>query len=262
LYAIFRPNLRLHKKDLGLVVAGAIIGITIHIPVFFYGLSKTSAINAGVISSIAPILVLIAAAIFLKEAITKSLLIAAILGTIGVSIIIAEPLAKEGISPSFIGNLLLLISLIFSVSYEIICKKLFKTYSPMSITFYSFFIGGILLFPLMCLTHQIPSTEILHTPNFYIGIPFGIIFPSILAYSLWQWGLSKLPASRVGFFVYLDPVIGGICAFFFLGETVEPAVVAGGLFILSSLYFAETKHPYHHLIDIMKHRETEYKNTK
>lgn len=262
LYVIFRPSLRIHKKDMLTIVFGSIIAITIHIPLFFYGLERTSAINAGVISSAAPILVMIAAAIFLKENITKGLVMAAVLGTIGVSIIIAEPLAKEGISDSFIGNLLLLFSLLFSVAFEIICKKLYKTYKPMTVTFYAFLIGGALLFPIMFFAHQMPTREIIMTPNFYIGIPFGILFPSLIAYCCWQWGLSKLPASRVGFFVYLDPVFAGVAAFFLLGETVELPVIVGGIFIVGSLYFAESKHPYHHLIDIMRHRGSEYKHQK
>ena len=110
----------------------------------------------------------------------------------------------------------------------------------------------------MLITNQLPTREIMATPNFYLGVPFGIIFTSVLAYSLWLWGLSKLPVSRVGFFIYLDPVIAGVVAFFLLREVVEIPVLVGALFILSSLYFAESKHPYHHLFHVFKKRETEY----
>lgn len=262
LFLIFRPNLIIQKKHIPIVILAAVIGITVHLSLFFFAIRLTSAVNAAVIASASPIIVAIGAALFLKEHITKGIVMAGVLGTIGVSIIIAEPLAKEGISNSFIGNMLLLLSLLFGVGYGLTCKYLFRTYHSMTITFYSFFIGGALFFPLMLIVDQFPTREMISTPNFYLGVPFGIIFPSITAFALWQWGLSKLPASRVGFFSYLDPVITGIAAFFILGEVVEIPVIVGGLFILGSLYFAESKHPYHHLIDIMRNRETEYKHQK
>ena len=262
MFLIFRPNLAIQKKHIPTVILAAIIGITIHISLFFFAIRLTSSVNAAIIASASPIIVVIGAALFLKEHITKGIVMAGILGTIGVSIIIADPLAKEGISSSFIGNMLLLVGLFFGVGYGLTCKYLFRTYQPMTITFYSFFIGGALFFPLMLIMDQFPTREMMSTPNFYLGVPFGIVFPSIMAFGLWQWGLSKLPASRVGFFSYLDPVITGIAAFFILGEIVELPVIIGSVFILCSLYFAESKHPYHHLIDIVRNRETEYKHQK
>jgi len=64
-----------------------------------------------------------------------------------------------------------------------------------------------------------------------------------------MWGLSKLEVSRVGFFVYLDPVIATAAAFFMLKETITIPFLLGAAFIFFGLYIAETTihWPHFHL---------------
>lgn len=258
LFIFFRPSLKVAKRDWPLLIAAALFGITIHIPLFFFGLRYTSSINAGVIATAMPILVVISAGIFLHEKVTKNLFVAAALGALGVLLIIFEPLRDEGFSPSVWGNLLLFLSILYNVGFEIMCKKLFKNYKPFTVTFYAFLIGSLFFLPI-ALPSMIESLpQIYKTPNFYIGVPFGIVFTSTLAYAFWQWGLSKLPASKVGFFIYLDPVVAAVVAFFLLHEVITLEIFFGALLIVGALYFAEAKHPYEHLFHLVRKHETDY----
>jgi len=248
-YLIFKPNLKIAKKDIPLMFLCGFIGISIHIPLLYIGLTLTGAINAAIIASSVPILTLFFSRFFLKEKISKKFLIGGLLGLFGVIFIILEPLFEEGLSNNLIGNLLLLGAVISFIIYEIISKKLTKrNYHAATITTYSYLIGFISFLPFYLMDITKNGIYFLNSQTL-IGIFYILFFSSLTAIPLWQWGISKLEISRVGFFLYLDPVVAFTVAFFLLGEIVTLHMLIGTLFIFIGLYIAEnTLHfPHFHL---------------
>lgn len=238
-----KPNLSLAKRDIPLVILCSLCGVTLNIVFFFYGLTLSTALNAGILIASIPIFTLIAASLFLKEKLRLNFILAAVLGAIGILIIIFEPLVNGEFSSNLIGNILLLLSALSWVGYEIISKKLFKTYSAATITYYSFLIGGLTFLP-FAFTSFSDLPYILADPNFLLGVLYGVIFTSTLGYFLWQWGLSNMDASRVGFFFYLDPIVGTVASILLLGETITAFFLFGTFFIFSGLYLAEKRIPF------------------
>lgn len=242
---LFKPSLKIQQKDIPAIIVASFFGVTLNIISFFYGLKLSSAINAGIIIAAIPIFTLIGSSIFLKEHIKSNLMIASLFGIVGVGIIVFEPSSGQ-LSADAFGNLLLLISALSWVGYELISKKLFKIYSPATVTYYSFLIGGLTFLPFAYGEFSV-LPEIVSDPKFLLGITYGVFLTSALSYFLWQWGLAQLDASRVGFFFYLDPIVGTIASILILGETVTFYFLAGSLLIFAGLYIAERKLPYHHL---------------
>ncbi len=248
-YLIFRPSLKVAKKDIPLMFLSGFIGITLHIPLLYIGLTLTGAINAAIIASSIPILTLFFSSVFLKEKISGKFLIGGLIGLFGVVFIVLEPIFEQGFSGNFIGNLLLLCSAVTFIIYEIISKKLNKKrYHSTTITTYSYLIGFISFLPFYLMDISKNGFYFLNTPAL-IGIGFILFFASLTAIPLWQWGISKLEVSRIGFFLYLDPVVAFIVAFFLLGEVISSHMLIGALFIFAGLYVAEnTIHfPHFHL---------------
>jgi drug/metabolite transporter (DMT)-like permease len=248
-YLIFKPNLKIAKKDIPLMFLCGFIGISIHIPLLYIGLTLTGAINAAIIASSVPILTLFFSRFFLKEKISKKFIIGGLLGLFGVIFIILEPLFEEGLSNNLVGNLLLLGAVVSFIIYEIISKKLTKkNYHATTITTYSYLIGFISFLPFYLMDITKNGIYFLNSQTL-IGIFYILFFSSLIAIPLWQWGISKLEISRVGFFLYLDPVVAFIVAFFLLGEIVTVHMLIGALFIFIGLYIAEnTLHfPHFHL---------------
>lgn len=244
LLLFFKPKLNIAKPDIPLVIIASLFGVTFNIIFFFYGIKFSSAINAGIIGSSVPIITLIASFWFLKEKVSKGMLIGAGLGMFGIFIVMLEPLFKSGLSQNALGNIFHLIATFSWVGYEIVSKKLFKKYNAMTITFYSFLIGALTFLP-FCFSDLINVfPKLIFDSQFIIGALYGIIFSSTIAYFLWQWGLSKFDAARVGFFQYLNPVVTTIVAFFLLGEQITMFFIAGAIFIFSGLFIAEKRHPF------------------
>lgn len=230
-----------------LLLLTAILGITITISLFFLGLKLTTALNAGIIAAFYPILTLIFAHILLSEKIKRNIIFGAILGIIGISIIIGKDILGSGLYLSPLGDFLIILSTIGAVFYGIFSKKLLEDHSPMLVAYYVFAIGGLAFAPFAFWEWQINSAWILNLPiNAIAGILFGILFSSLIAHSFWQWGLSKMDVTKVGFFHYLEPVVATITAVIVLSERITIPFVLGALFILLGLIIAET-HRHHRL---------------
>lgn len=173
---------------------------------------------------------------------------------IGVLSIIGEPLLTEGFSLSFIGNVLLLLATLLWALYTLESKELFAHYSPMTVTFYSFFIGGLFFLPFVLL-------EYAHNPFWMldldirgiVGILFGVFLSSSLAYFLLQWGLSRMKLSEIGVFIYLDPIVTTLVAVPLLGERLTPLFLLGALLVFFGIYVAERRIAYHPLHKLKNH---------
>jgi len=71
------------------------------------------------------------------------------------------------------------------------------------------------------------------------GIAFLGIACSGLAYVFWYDGLQAIPASQIGAYLYLEPLVAVLVAGIILGEPILLASLLGGAGILMGVYFVE-----------------------
>lgn len=249
---IFFPFLfrRIKLSDISpIVIVTGLVGITGTLSLYFLGLRLTTALNAGVITSFSPILILIAAHIILKERTKRNVLLGAAIGLLGIGIIIGKDFSR-GVSLSPVGDFLILLSIFGSVFYSIFSKKISKELSPILTTFYVLAIGAAGFIPGAIWEWQINPTWIENVPKTaFLGILFAIVFSSFLAHTFWQWGLSKMDATKIGIFNYLEPIVTTITAVIILSEKITLPFVIGSFFIFTGLLVAEVhrhSHPPHH----------------
>ncbi|OGH38052.1 MAG: hypothetical protein A2905_05110 [Candidatus Levybacteria bacterium RIFCSPLOWO2_01_FULL_36_10] len=240
LFPFVKNRLHIEKKHVRSLLFSALLGVTLNIGFFFLGLRLTSALNAGILIASTPIFTFAFAHFLLKEKIRINFILGAILGITGVSIIIGRDVLQRGLGLSPLGDFLIILSVLSFVGFETASKKLFKIYSPLVITFYSFLIGAITFLPFAFWQNIADSSWMgkLSQPVVF-GIIFGILLSSLSAYSLWEWGLSKVSESRVGFFLYLNPISSTLTAVLLLSERITPVFLLGSVFIFTGLFLAE-----------------------
>ena len=241
----------MHISDWRLLFFYTCTGITINIIFFFLGIQRTLALNAPVIASAQPLLVFLIAPIFLKEIVTRKKIIGMILGTIGVAAIVLEPLYYAGIDGDIIGNMFIVIATFGAVISTLVGRTLFQRHNPLTLIFWAFIIGALTFLPLAVFEYgKNPLIYAQFDTRAFIGIIFGAVFSSALAYSLFCWGLSKIPASEASMFIYIDPIAGTILSYFMLHEPITIPFVIGALFIFGGIFIAEGRihyHPFHRL---------------
>ncbi len=244
-------QLHFQKKDWFSLFLCAFLGITVLITLYFFGLKLTSALNTGIIGGTMPIITLIFAALFLHEKMTKKIIIGAVIGMIGILIIVGKDIMAQGLDISPMGDMLIFLSNIAFAADITLSKKLSKNYTPLAITFFIFFVGSLFFLPGVFMDIVANPTWFINMPFFaYIGILYGILFSGLLAFGLWQYGLSKVSETNVGFFLYISPVVTSLIAVLFLGEIITEEFFIGSALIIIGLLVAEAhmyhKKPLHH----------------
>lgn len=239
--------------DWAMLILYTLTGITINIAFFFLGLQLTLSINAPVIASSAPILIFIFALILLKEKIKLIKILGMLIGTIGIIIIVLEPILFAGLDGSIIGNLLLVVATLGNVAATLIGRTLFQKFDPVRLMLWAFIIGSITFFPLAL-------AEYLHQPELFslldvrgiTGILYGSIFSSAAAYTLFAWGLSKIQAGEASLFTYIDPIAGTTLGFLLLHEPITLPFIIGAALIFGGIFIAEHRIHYHPILKMFR----------
>lgn len=236
------------KKDIQLIILFAFFEPCLYFVFEAKALLYTSASQAGMITSLMPILTAIAAGYFLKEIISKQLIfgsLIAVLGAIWLSVQATSTITSP--NPLF-GNFLEFCAMICTAGYTIVVRYLASKFSAIFITAMQAFIGAIFFFPFFI--YEFSTTEMNFTTDavaclFYLGVVV-----TLGGYGLYNFALTKIDASKASMFVYLIPIFTMILAFFILDEKltaielIASAVILTGV-VLSQLKFKKLKMKKH-----------------
>jgi drug/metabolite transporter (DMT)-like permease len=234
------------RRDGVLLFLYGFFGITVNIIFFFLGLQRTFSINSPVISSAQPILTLFFALLFLHESFRLKKFVGMVFGTLGILVIIIEPLLTHGVDGSIIGNLFLVFATVAAVLQTIVGKKIINKYNPWAFTFWAFLVGAASFLPLALYEYaKIPHLYAMLDWRGYTGIAFGAIFSSTIGYGLFAWGLSKISATDSAMFAYVDPIVGTIAGALILREPITVPFLLGSLLIFGGIFLAEGRIHYH-----------------
>lgn len=234
------------RHDAILLFAYGTLGITLNIIFFFEGLKRTLSINSPIITSGQPIMTMLFALLFLHEAFHLKKFLGMLLGTIGIIVIIIEPLLLTGVDGSIIGNLYLVIAAVAAVGQTIVGKKIIGRYNPFAFTFWAFLVGAASFLPMMIREYvTIPHLYASLDWRGYLGLVYGAIFSSAVGYGLFAWGLSKIDATDTAIFSYVDPIIGTILGALLLHEPITTPFILGAALIFGGIYIAEGHIHYH-----------------
>jgi drug/metabolite transporter (DMT)-like permease len=242
--------LHVDKKDWVKLLLIALTGITINISFFFLGLQKTASVNSPIIASAAPVIIILGSMLFLGERPKKIVILGTLLSLLGVISIIIEPMIESGLDASVIGNLFLILSLFGSVLHTILLKGFTRKYSSLTITFWSFFIGSFSFLPMMAVEVKTHGFLTDLTMQGLIGIIFGAVLASAVAYYLYALALKYVIASEVSIFTYMDPIVAILIAIPLLGEKITPVFIIGSILVFLGILIAEKRlawHPIHKL---------------
>ena len=126
-------------------------------------------------------------------------------------------------------------------------KKAVERYSPLFITRKVFFYGLLTMIPYYIWVPSdagiFISPSSLHlAPSTIFNLLFLGVVASLLCYVLWNWVISKLGAVVATNWVYCNPLVTILFAWWLLNEPVTPWLILGTLLILFGMYLADRKH--------------------
>ncbi|MBI2026149.1 MAG: DMT family transporter [Candidatus Levybacteria bacterium] len=252
LFPFVYKNLKIRLKDSITLFLLSFLGITLTISFLNFGLNLTSSINAPIIISAGPIILIIGSFFYLKEKVRKKAVFGTLVSFLGVLTIVLLPIFKQGVDGTVTGNLFLVFATIFGVIHALLLKKILPKYSALSIAFWSFLIGSIPMIPFI-------MTEASHTPWIesldqitILGLMFSVVVATVIAHSFFTFGIKYIKASEVGIFSYIDPIATVIVAYWLLGEEITVPYLIGAILVFMGILIAQGRihyHPVHKLLD-------------
>ncbi len=230
------------KKDWVLLLVAAFLGIPLQFMIQFYGLSLTTVSHAALMVGTMPVILAIGATIFLHERLDWKGWLALVGSTTGVALISLSGtrhlVSAQG--PSFIGDMLVVISLFIALGWVLINRELMYRHSPMTVTVYSILTGSVMLALWIIPTDGPPPIHGLGM-NVWLACAAGGLLCTSAATFLWNWGIHRVPASRAGVFLNIEPALGSILGVELLGERLGPYAWLGGALIIAAAIVLTTR---------------------
>lgn len=233
-------------KVLLLILLYGFLTSTVALGFLFFGTDKTTAIDAVLISAMAPITIAAAGAFFLKEHVTLRERIGIGIAFLGTLITVLEPVLRNGDGFSgFQGNLLVFASILVGTINAVLAKIIMRDeVSPLFAANVSFIVGFVTILPLTLFFYPLTSilTQIKSTPlPFHFGVIYMAVLSGTLAYTLWHKAQKTIEIGEVGLFAYLYPVFGTPLAVVWLKEKITTPFIIGAIIIALGVVIAEFK---------------------
>lgn len=199
---------RVAKSDMLRLVLCGFLGAAANQLLFFHGINLTSPVDASIIMTAVPVIVLVFSAFLLKERITKQKLLGIAIGGIGALALILYGNKASGTS-SLLGNLFIFLNASCYSLYLVFVKPLMRKYKAVTVVSWVFLFGFLFTFPIG-ISDFINTNFSTFTLNTYLVIGFVVLFTTFFAYLFNIFSLRHVSPSVTSSYIYLQPLISFI----------------------------------------------------
>ncbi|MBM3609029.1 MAG: DMT family transporter [Alphaproteobacteria bacterium] len=217
-----------------------VIGGAFFSAIQYQALNYTTALNASIFNSFAPVVIGAAGALLFRDRFSMLQMLGIAISLAGVmSIVSRGDLAVLQAMTFNFGDILLLINMAIWAVY-CACLRMLPKMHPLTFTFLLGLLTGILLIPGYVWEF---SQGLYFQPAWrtLIVMAYVSIFPAVLAYICWNEGMRQVGAARGGVFLHLIPIYGAILATTLLGEQLMLFHIIGCAMILGGVFLAARK---------------------
>ena len=219
------PRLRRQWALLGrhwpLLTLFAVLGVTNYNTFAYIGLQSTTATNGVLLTSTTPLLILGLSWLLLGQRVQPAQGLGILLSLVGVLFIVAQGDAGRlaGLRPNR-GDLWILAANLDWALYSVCLRWRPKDLDPLVFLTATVAIGCVPLAALYAWDLAMGRGFAIAPANL-AGLGYVALFPSVLAYVIWNRAVADLGANRTGQYIHLVPVFGALLAVALLGERPE-----------------------------------------
>ena len=252
---LFLSSLLLHYKGSALILRRrdivpalllGLFGIVGYHYFFFLSLRYTEVANTAIINALSPVLTSVAAAIVIKERLSRGNYAGVLVAFLGVLILLSRGDIDTILAFRFNkGDLLMLLSVACWVVYALLIRTMLDRYSGFTLTFYATLFGVLML--LFLAPQEAPLGEIQKISRAsLLSVIYMGICGSGLGYLLYNLGIREIGPTRTSSFVYsVIPLIVAVLALLFFQQPITLIMIASMVLILVGLQMmlAVKRHP-------------------
>ncbi len=224
-------------KDLPLLMALAFFNTGNQIA-FVAGLSLTSVAHSALLIGLSPILVLLIAAAVKQERITGMKVAGMGIALAGVALLVSQAQGRTGSGATLLGDALVFVAALGFAAFTVLGKRATVRHSSLAVNAFAFIGSALALMPFVWWRFRTFAFDRV-TAAGWTSLIYMAVFPSVVCYLIYYYALTRVPASRVSAFSYLQPPLAAAMGVLFLGEHITTPLVAGGTVIFTGVVLTE-----------------------
>ena len=239
LVAATGQRVRLRRRDIPLLVVCAACGYGAYQYFWIFGLANTSAFASALLGATAPVFTLLIVALTGQERISAARWIGAAIALLGIAIFEG---AFAGHATFRLGDALTLLSSLSFAFYNVVAARLVGRYPPIVLVAITMTIGMLMIAPVgaVRLGLQLHSPahrlDLLHLGWAVWGpFIFAVVFPIVLTWPVWNYGIARIGPARAGLFGFLVPIVSGFAAVWILGSRLVSHQLIGATICLAGM---------------------------
>jgi drug/metabolite transporter (DMT)-like permease len=218
-----RPRRWPTPQDLPLLLTCGVLWFGVYNVALNAAEQRIDAGTAAMLVQIGPIIVALLAAVFLGEALTRWLVVGAVVGFAGVAVI---GLSSSAHATGDLGGVLLAVLAAVTYGAGVVTQKPLLSRLPgLEVTFLACVIGAVVCLPFT--SDLVESARGASAQTLWLVVYLGV-FPTAIAFSTWAWALSRTNAGSLALTTFLVPVIATGLGWLLLDELPAPAAYVGG----------------------------------
>jgi drug/metabolite transporter (DMT)-like permease len=231
-FLIARRDLaRIKAKDVPYLATLGIGGFALVQITYYSAIASIQVAAAILLQYMAPVLILIYAAIFMKEKITRSKLASLVLAVTGCALV-AGSYNIDFLKLNMTGVAWGLASAACFSFYTLYGQSGLKKHDALTLFTYSSGFGALMWW---VLNPPRAFFAVDYAPVTWIAFLYVTILGTIVPFVFYLKALESMEASRVSITSTIEPVIAGLVAFIFIGENMGPLQVLGGALVIGGI---------------------------
>ncbi|TXC85205.1 DMT family transporter [Luteibaculum oceani] len=201
------------KKDVPRAIVCGFFGVAANQLLFFNGLSLTSPINASILMTSGPFLVLLLAAIILKEKLIPRRVLGIVMGATGAILLILAKDSGKNIVSSVLGDSLVFINAASYATYLVLVTPLMKKYGALKVIGHVFLFGLVFVLPVGW-NQFMEINWVALTANQWWALVYVVIATTFIVYLINAASLKHVSPTVTGSFIYMQPFFATAIAYF------------------------------------------------
>ncbi|RKG93064.1 DMT family transporter [Corallococcus terminator] len=207
-----------------------LMGGPVNQTLFFSGLSRSTSAHAALLYALTPLGVYVASLVLGRERASRRATAGILTALVGVVVLLlGRGLASA--QGSVQGDLLILMAVVAWVIYTTEGRPLAAEHGALRATAWTMTVATALQLPLIPFVLE-PGQVWAASFAAKASIVYLGLMTSVVAYLLWYYALSKVPASKVAIFSNLQPAATALAAWAFLDEALHWELALGGALVL------------------------------
>ena len=237
LVSLFYQSERVEKRDLLRLFLAALFGVTLNQSLFIHGIARTTPIDAAIIVTLGPILVLLLSSLLLNDRITASKVAGIVIGAAGaISLVTYSGTASFG-REHLLGNIMILGNATFYALYLVTVKPLMSKYTSLTVIKWVFLFGTVQMLSIG-LKPMLEYNLFAQPLSAIVDIVFIVVGATFLAYLFTSFALTHIKATTVSIFAYTQPAIAAVFALFLGVDSLGWVKVVSMLLVCLGVYIA------------------------